>query len=355
MKAVIIAGGLGTRLRPLTYNIPKSIVPVINRPFVLHQLELLKNHGITEIILNLHYLSEDIKNIFDEGKKFGVKVYYSIEEKPLGTAGAVKNAEEFFSEEPMLVFNGDILTDVNLKEIIDFHYKKKAKVTLTLTRVEDPTTYGLIVTDEGGRVKRFIEKPSWEQVTVNTINAGIYVLDPAIFKNVPKGVEYSFERQLYPSLLEKGEPIYGFVSSAYWIDIGSPQKYMQAHRAVLQGEVKINIPGVKNEAGIWSGKNVYVSPSAKLRGPSLLGDNCQIGDNVRVQELVVLGDNVSIDEGSTLDHSIIWRGTSIGKDVNLSNCIVGFNCRIEDNVSLSGIVLADNSVVKKGSKIGVKL
>ncbi len=355
MRAIIIAGGLGTRLRPLTYNLPKPIVPVANRPFVLHQIELLKRYGITEIVLLPIYLSEEIKEIFDEGKKFGVKVYYSIEEKPLGTAGAVKNAEEFFTPEPMIVFNGDILTDINLKDLIEAHYKKKARVTLALTEVEDPTTYGLVLTDETGRVTRFIEKPSWEQVTARTVNAGIYVLDPGVFEEVPRGLEYSFERQLYPHLLEREEPIYGFVSQAYWIDIGSPQKYMQAHRGILRQEVRVHIPGKKNEDGVWIGKNTYISPSAKVNGPSLLGDGVQIGDEVRVQDLVVLGENVSVDEGSSLDHSIIWRGTAIGKEVKLSNCLVGINCRIEDGAEIAGMVLADNCVIKKGSRMGVKL
>jgi mannose-1-phosphate guanylyltransferase / phosphomannomutase len=186
MKAIIIAGGMGTRLRPLTYNVPKPIVPLANKPFVFHQIELLKKFGVTEVILNLHYLSDNIKCLFDDGKKLGVKIDYSIEESPLGTAGAVKNAEEYFDKGPMIVFNGDILTDINLEKMLKFHEEKKAKATLALTKVEDPTPYGLIITDEDQRVIEFREKPSWEHVTTNTINAGIYIVDPSIFKLAPK-------------------------------------------------------------------------------------------------------------------------------------------------------------------------
>lgn len=360
MKAVIIAGGLGTRLRPLTYNTPKPIVPVANRPFVLHQIELLRHHGIDEVILNLHYLSDSIKSILDDGKKLGVKIYYSIEEHPLGTAGAVKNAEEFFDEGPMVVFNGDTLTDINISQIIDFHKKKKARVTLTLTRVEDPTAYGLILTDAGGRVTHFIEKPSWEQISTysargpaDTINAGIYVLDPKVFKDVPKGIEYSFERQLFPSLLEKREPIYGFVSDRYWIDIGNPSQYRQAHDAILRNEVAVKIFGTRTDGKIWIGDKAKLDKTVKLLGPAIIGKNVSIGAETGIKDFTVLGDEVSVGVESTLERAIVWEGTKIGNHVNLNGCIIGFNCVIEDYARLGdGVVLADNSFIKKGSILG---
>jgi len=357
VKAVIIAGGLGTRLRPLTYNTPKPIVPVANRPFVVHQIEHLRQHGVDEIILNLHYLSDAIKNILDDGKKFGVKVYYSIEKTPLGTAGAVKNAEEFFGEGPMLVFNGDVLTDINISQVIGYHQNKKACVTLALKRVEDPTAYGLIIMDVDGRVKRFIEKPSWEQISTyavqtsaHTINAGIYVLDPKIFRDVPKGVEYSFERQLFPSLLEKGEPIYGFVSDRYWIDIGNPSQYRQAHEAILRNEVAVKIFGTRTDGRIWIGDGATLDKTAKLLGPAIIGERVHIGAESRIQDYTVLGDGVSVGVESILEQAIIWEGTKIGDHVNLNGCIIGFNCIIDDYATVgSGVVLADNSVIRKGS------
>ncbi|MCU0640996.1 MAG: NDP-sugar synthase [Candidatus Margulisbacteria bacterium] len=359
MKAVIIAGGLGTRLRPLTYNTPKPIVPVANRPFILHQIELLKQHGITEIILNLHYLTDEIKSILGDGRKHGVKLYYSHEKQPLGTAGAVKNAEEFFDEEPLLIFNGDVLTDINLSQIIAFHKKHKARATLTLTRVEDPTAYGLIVTDPHGVVTQFIEKPSWEQVarikqlgTADTINAGIYVLDPKVFRNVPAGVPYSFERQLFPDLLAKGELVCGFISDRYWMDIGKPSQYRQAHEAILRNEVAVRLHGTRIDNRYWLGDHVKLAKSVKLSGPSIIGQKVTIADDCKIKDFAVIGDGVTIGKGSSLTGVIVWEGAKIGAETVLDGCIIGYDCVIEDNVTIGpGAVLADRSVVKKGSTL----
>lgn len=355
MKAIIIAGGLGTRLRPLTYNTPKAMVPVANVPFLLHQIELIKKYGIKDIILNLHYLSSSIKKTLAE-KSRGVRFYYSIEKRPLGTCGAVKNAEEFFDEDPLVIFNGDILTDLNLRELIAFHRAKKAKATLTLTKVEDPTSYGLVITDRDGVVKSFIEKPSWERVTANTVNAGIYVIDPKVFREVPINVEYSFERELFPKLLHDGKPVYGFESDAYWIDIGSPEKYMQAHRSILEEEVAVNIREKKIKNRVWVGAGTRLWKGAKIFGPAIVGKGCKLREGSRVDGLTVLGDKVKVGKGAAVASSVIWSGTQIGMDASISDSILGFNCRIEEGVVIGGgVVLADNSVVTKGSKIGVKL
>lgn len=362
MKAVIIAGGLGTRLRPLTYNTPKPIVPVANRPFVAHQIEHLRQHGVDEIILNLHYLSDAIKSILNDGKEWGIKIYYSIEASPLGTAGAVKNAEAYFDDQPMLVFNGDVLTDINISQIVEYHRKKGGRATLTLTRVEDPTAYGLILTDADGRVTRFVEKPSWEQVTTlsasgmaaDTINAGIYVLDPKIFNNVPAGVEYSFERQLFPALLAHGDPVYGYISDRYWIDIGNPRQYRAAHEAILRNEVAVKIFGTRTDGKIWIGDKARIDPRAKLLGPAIIGRAAAIGREARIKDYTVLGDGVTVGAESTLERAIIWEGTKIGDHVVLSGCLVGFNCVIEDYVRIGeGTVIADHSVIRKGSTINV--
>jgi NDP-sugar pyrophosphorylase family protein len=352
MKAIIIAGGLGTRLRPLTYNMPKPIVPLANKPFVFHQIELLRKFGITEIILNLHYLSDSIREIFDDGKKLGVKIHYSIEEKPLGTAGAVKNAEKFFDTNPMIIFNGDILTDINLEKMIKFHNEKKGKVTLALTRVEDPTTYGLIITDENDRVLEFREKPSWEHVTANTINAGIYIVDPSIFKHVPKGKEFSFERQLYPMLLERGEKMYGYITDAYWMDIGDPVKYLKAHHDILSGDVMAVIPGNKISANVWVGDDVNISSSARVRGPALIGSHSRIADDVVLDEFVVLGEGVTVGKGARLKNCVVHAGSVIKEGVKMDGSIVGSGCVIEEFSAVSGATLADGTVLKKGTRIG---
>jgi len=358
LKAVIIAGGLGTRLRPLTYNIPKPIVPVANRPFILHQIELLKQHGITEIILSLHYLTEEIRAVLGDGRKFGVKLYYSLEKQALGTGGAVKNAEEYFVDEDLLlVFNGDVLTDINLAQVIAFHKKNKARATLTLTRVADPTAYGLIVTDKHGVVSQFIEKPSWEQVsnvkkigTADTINAGLYALDPKVFRNIPAGVEYSFERQLFPGLLEKGELVCGFISDRYWIDIGKPNQYRQAHEAIMRNEVTARVLGTRVDNRAWIGEHARIAKSAKLLGPSIIGQKVVIGDETKIKDYTVLGDRVQVGKDSVLTNTIIWEGTKVGSHVSLDGCIIGYDCVIEDFAAIGpGVVLADRTVIKKGS------
>ncbi|MFH1709927.1 MAG: NDP-sugar synthase [bacterium] len=355
MKAVIIAGGLGTRLRPLTYNVPKPIVPLANKPFVFHQIELLRKFGVTEVILNLHYLSDNIRNIFDDGRKLGVKIHYSVETDPLGTAGAVKNAEKFFDTGPMFIFNGDILTDINLGKMIKFHEEKKGKVTLALTKVEDPTLYGLVITDDDQRVLEFREKPSWEQVTANTINAGIYIVDPSIFKLVPKRKEFSFERQLYPMLLEKKEKIYGYVANAYWMDIGDPVKYLKAHHDILSGDVMAVIPGNKISANIWVEDDVNISSSAKVRGPALIGSHSQVAEDVYLDEFVVLGDSVTIGRGAKLKNCVVHGKTVIKEGVKIEGSIIGAHCTIEEFSTIAGATLADGTILKKGTRIGGNL
>ena len=358
MKAVIIAGGLGTRLRPLTYNTPKPIVPVANRPFVVHQIELLKQHGVDEIILNLHYLSDAIKEILNDGKEWGIKIRYSIEQAPLGTAGAVKNAEEYFRDEELIVvFNGDVLTDANISEIIKFHKSKNALATLTLTPVDDPTPYGLVLCAGDGRVNQFIEKPSWERVEGigrKNINAGIYILDPKIFRDVKKDSPVMFEHHVFPDLLSKGKTVYGYESDAYWIDIGNPEKYRLAHRAILCGDVSlVRILGRREKGGIFMGEKVEIDQTAKVFGPSIIGEGVKIGRNSNIREYTVLGNGVKVGQGTTIDNSIIWEGSEIGSNVKLSGCIIGFNCKIEDGVSIvKGGVIADNTVISKGTNLG---
>jgi NDP-sugar pyrophosphorylase family protein len=338
LKAVIIAGGLGTRLRPLTNTTPKPIVPVVNRPFVVHQIELLARHGVDEIILNLHYLSAEIKKVLGDGREWGIKLHYSIEEHPLGTAGAVKNAEEFFGDELLVIFNGDVLTDFDISKIAAYHQEKRALVTLTLTEVEDPTAFGLILTDKDGRVTKFIEKPSWEMVTTHNINAALYIVDPVIFRQVPKGQSYSFERELYPALLEQGAAIYGYPSKDYWIDIGNPLKYKEAHRAILKGEVS----GIKIRG-------------TRLADNCLMGEGVKIGKEAEIKDCTVLGDHVVVGEHSVLERAIVWKGTKIGKHAHLSDCILGYNCVVEDEAFIgSGVVLADGSVVKKATRMSAQ-
>lgn len=349
MKAVIIAGGLGTRLRPLTYNLPKPAVPVANIPLIIHQIRHLTRHGIKEIILNLHYLPESIKMILEEERELGVKVKFSIEEKPLGTCGAVKNAEQFFDDEPIMVFNGDTLSDIDLSALLKFHRDKKAKATLTLTRVPDPSLYGLVITDKEGRILEFIEKPAFQNNAVNTINAGIYVLEPEIMKRVPAGQTYSFEKQLFPDLIRSKIPFYAYVSEAYWIDIGNPEKYMMVHKDILRGRVKVHLKEGKKRSN-WIGADCRIDRHSRLEGPVLLGNEVVIDKKTVITDEAVLGEKVRVGKESRIDGCIIWRNTIIGEQVNLTDCIIGSNCIIEDFVNLDSAIIADHSIIKKGSK-----
>lgn len=352
MRAIIIAGGLGTRLRPLTFNRPKPLVSMANKPFILHQIALLKKCGIKEIILNLHYLPKAMELMLGDGSDLGVRLFYSIEKNPLGTAGAVKNAEKYFDEGPLVVFNADILTDIDILELISFHKERKATATLALTRVEDPTAYGLVVTEGSGKVTKFLEKPNWETITTNTVNAGIYILDPEVFRDVPKARPYSFERELFPKMLEGGSPVFAKVSDSYWMDIGSPKKYLQAHRDILNGDVSVTLEGYKKKENVLVHRGASISNTARLRGPSMIGANAEIGDGAYISHHAVIGENVVIHEKAMVEDSVILRNSKIGKGVKLKNCIIGENCIIEDSVEMIyGVVLGDYSIVKKGSKL----
>ncbi|HBN09559.1 MAG TPA: hypothetical protein DD435_13220 [Cyanobacteria bacterium UBA8530] len=353
MRAVIIAGGSGTRLRPLTYNTPKPMVPLFNKPFVQYQIEMLRRHGITEIIINLHYLADAIRAHFGDGSALGVKLFYSFEKQALGTAGAVKNAEEFFNEEPLIVLNGDILTDIDLGELIRQHHQRQAKATLALIRVTDPTSYGLVFTTTEGKIYRFLEKPSWDEATVDTVNAGIYVLDPSVLRYVPRNEAYSFERGLFPLLLQLKEPFYASITENYWLDIGSPSKYMQAHSDILKRLVKVDLDAQEVSPGIFFGKGVDVDPSAELRGPLFLGDGVRVDRGAKLNEFTIIGARTSVGPGCSIQHSLVWEDNQIGAEVNLSHAILGHACRIGNQTRIdTPTVLADRSVLETGTLLG---
>lgn len=357
MRAVIIAGGAGTRLRPLTYNTPKPMVPLFDKPFLQYQIELLKRHGITEIIVNLHYLSDSIREELGDGSRLGVKLFYSLEDKALGTAGAVKNAEEFFDDEPLLVFNGDILTDIDLSALIATHKQTQAKASLTLIRVEDPTAYGLILMEDGNRISRFLEKPSMEEaqsLKVDfTVNAGIYLLDPSVFRYVPKGEAYSFERGLFPLLLQLEERMTGHVTDAYWLDIGSPQKYMQAHLDVLQKRVKVDMPATEVAPNLWVGKDVDIDDLADVRGPVFLGNHAKVRKKAKIHEYSILGSHVIVDDRARLEHALIGGHSVVGEEAMVHRSIVGKNCRIGAHARIDNhTVLADDTILGRGTYMG---
>lgn len=351
MQAIIIAGGQGTRLRPLTYDLPKPIVPIFNRPFLHYQIAWLKQHGIDDIILNLHYLADVLERQLGDGSRWGVRLRYVYETEPMGTAGAVAMARPLLGDEPVLVLNGDVLTDLDLTRFLAFHRDMGAQVSIGLTRVSDPTAYGLVFLDGRGRVMRFLEKPSADEAVVDTVSAGLYWLEPTALDRVPDGQPYSFERGLFPGLLEDGEVIGGYLERAYWLDIGTPQKYYQAHYDMLNGRVKATIPDLQPNADqVWLGRGVEIDPTASLLGPVYLGDGVRIGRGARINPYTVLFDGVTVGEGVWIEESLVWSHTDIGPNCRLQGTIVGADCQIGGDSRLGyGVVLGGDTRLGRGS------
>ncbi len=351
MKAIILVGGEGLRLRPLTCNIPKPMVPIVNRPFLEHVIENIKRHGIHEIILAICYLPDRIRSYFGDGKAFGVKLTYAVEKTPLGTGGAVKNAEQFL-DDTFLVFNGDIFTDLDLTAMIEFHQKNKAKATIALTPVEDPTAFGVVEIDDRNRVKRFIEKPSWERVTSNLINAGTYVLEPEVLKLIPSGVHCMIERGLFPDLVERGVPFFGYRSHAYWIDTGKPADYLRLHHDILMGKAISRFPGKSIAEDVWVEDGCNVHPTARLIGPVVIGRKCIIEQNAQISGPSVLGKGCVIGQDSVVDEAVLWDNVRLGKNVTIRNSVVCNNSVIGDNTFIvDGSIAGDDTVIGNDNKL----
>ncbi len=344
MKGLILAGGKGTRLRPLTLNTPKPIVPVANRPFLLYQIDLMKSAGISEIILSLSYQPRKIEDLLKDGADFDVLIRYAVEGTPLGTGGAFKNAEEWI-DSTTVVFNGDVLTSLDLGAVIETHRKREAVATLVLTPVDDPTSYGLVESDADGRIHRFLEKPSPDEITCNTINAGVYVLEPSVLKYMPKGRAHSFERELFPTLLEKQEPMYAFVSDRYWIDIGTTAKYLEVHRDILNGKFKSpDIP--TNQLDLTN-----LPEGAFVDDVSIVAEGVTIREGVRIENSVI-GSNCKIDARAHIVDSVIWSGNTIDADARISGALLGRGCYIGRSATLKpGAVLGGKAVVTEYSSL----
>ncbi len=339
MKAVILVGGEGTRLRPLTSAIPKAIVPILNRPFLEHLLDYLKRHGVSDAILAMGYLPDPIRDCLGDGSQLGVHLTYLVEESPLGTAGAVKNAESYL-DGSFIVFNGDIVTDIDLTAMVNRHKEVKPKVSIALTPVDNPTIYGVVETDAAGMVQRFVEKPSWDKITTNTINAGIYILEPEVLAHVPSSTRSMFENYLFPRLLEMGEPLLGYPSDAYWIDIGTPEKYLKVNHDLL----------LKRGPGyVQIGTDSHIHPKARIEGPVLLGDGCVISEDVTITGPAVLGRDCQVGNSSVIDKAVLWDGVRVGKASILRNCVACANSYIEDRCLIpEGCVLGNNARVESG-------
>jgi mannose-1-phosphate guanylyltransferase/phosphomannomutase len=345
MKAVVMAGGQGSRLRPLTSGRPKPMVPVVNKPVMAHVLELLKRHGITDVVVTVQYGASMIQDYFGNGQQMGLNISYVAEEVPLGTAGSVRNARSLL-EGPFIVVSADALTDIDLRAIIGFHQQKKALATLALYRVPSPLEYGVIITDADGRIVRFLEKPSWGEVISDQVNTGIYVLQPEVLDLIPEGEPYDWSQQVFPRLLERGAPLFGYVAEGYWCDIGNHQEYMRASTDLLQGIVQLGELGRHIGGSIWTSGNVEIAPDAQLHGPIFLGDGVKIKGGVIIHGPVVVRDHTILDNWSRIERSIIWRNCYIGEAAELRGAIIGRHCSVKAKVGISeGVVIGDNCVI----------
>jgi mannose-1-phosphate guanylyltransferase len=360
LKAVILVGGEGTRLRPITFLNPKPMLPLVNKPFMENFIFWLKSHKIKDIIFSTCYLPEIFKNYFGDGSKFGLKLTYVKEEEPLGTCGGVKNVEEYLIDGRFMVFNGDILSSIDLTDMIAFHKSKKADITISLTSVEDPTTYGLVPIDDKGRVKQFLEKPNQEEITTNLINAGIYIIEPYVMELVPGGKNYSFERGLFPSALNKGFKIFGYVSNSYWLDVGTPQKYLEAHYDILNKKVSFKFPYREVLKNIYIGKGSKYLKNNFVSGPVVIGKRTEIEKGAKIMPLTVIGDDCFISGGTEISESIIFNNCKIGNNCHIRKSIISNNVDTCENVIIEEYsVIGDNSkigknnVLKNGIKIGI--
>ena len=304
MKAVVMAGGEGTRLRPLTSNQPKPMVPIVGKPCMEHILELLKVHGFEDVIVTVAFLPQAIRSYFGDGEALGLRVSYSVEESPLGTAGSVRLAADQL-DETFIVISGDALCDVDLTKLVEFHRERNAAVTIGLKSVENPLEFGIVVTDDEGKIERFLEKPTWSQVFSDTINTGIYVLEPEVLRHIPTDRPYDFSKELFPLLLEMGRPMYGYVMDGYWQDIGNLDQYREANYDALDGKLALNIPGIQLRGNIWLGEGAELDDLDQVEGPAYIGNNCRVAREAVVGPHTVLGNNVTLRERARIERSII--------------------------------------------------
>ncbi len=357
MKAVVMAGGEGTRLRPLTSNQPKPMVPIVGKPCMEHILELLKQHGLEEVIVTVAFLPQAIRSYFGGGETLGMDISYSVEESPLGTAGSVRLAAGRL-DDTFLVISGDALCDVDLTRLIEFHREKHASVTIGLKSVDNPLEFGIVVTDEEGRIERFLEKPSWGQVFSDTINTGIYVIEPEVMRHVPTDRPYDFSKELFPLLLEMGRPIYGYVCDGYWQDIGNLDQYRQANFDALDESVRLNIPGIRLRGDVWIGEGVEIDDVEGVEGPTFVGDYCRIAPDASVGPYTVLATGVTLRERARVSRSVIDASTYVGRSAMVEGAIIGRNCdlrshaRVHEGVAIGDqVTLGDQSVVYPGVRI----
>jgi mannose-1-phosphate guanylyltransferase len=326
MKALLIAGGFGTRLRPLTYTRPKHLLPIANRPHLHHVFDLLQRSGIDEVVLLTSYLAETFEASVAHGRERGMRVGVTHEEHPLGTAGALKNAQDFIGDETFFAFNGDVLTDTDLQSMLAFHRDSEAEATILLTPVDDPSAYGVVPTDGSGRVQGFIEKPPPGEAPTNLINAGVYIMEPSVLDRIPEGVEYSAERALFPDLVAEGARLFATGTDAYWMDIGTPAKYLQANMDALTGAFRTDAVGDPSDEAVVVAEGVSVAEGCKLAA-------------------ACLGHGARVETGASIERSVLLADAVVERGARVVNSILGKGARIEAGVSVEGETLADETRV----------
>jgi mannose-1-phosphate guanylyltransferase/phosphomannomutase len=328
------------------------MVPILNRPIAEHIINLLKRHNINEVIATLHYLPDALRDYFQDGADFGVQMTYAVEEdQPLGTAGCVKNIAELL-DETFLVISGDSITDFDLTGAIEFHKQQKSKATLILTRVPNPIEFGVVITDKDGRINRFLEKPSTSEIFSDTVNTGTYILEPEVLDYLPENTESDFSSFLFPLLLAKGEPMYGYIAQGYWCDVGHLDAYRESQYDALDRKVKLDVAYNEVSPGLWVGQNTYIDQSAKIEPPVVIGDNCRIGARVQIEAGSVVGDNVTIGADANLKRPIVWNGAILGDEAHLSACVIARGTRVDRRAHvLEGAVVGSLSTVGEEAQI----
>ncbi len=374
MKAVVMAGGEGSRLRPVTANRPKPLVPICNQPIMEHILTLLKRHGVTDVIATLHYMADEIQSTFGDGSDYDVNLSYSIEDAPLGTAGSVKKAEAELRDGTFVIISGDALTDCDLTKAIEFHKSKSSLATLILSRVENPLDFGVVITEEDGKVARFLEKPTWSEVFSDTVNTGMYILEPEIFDHIEPGEPFDWSQDVFPKLLALGKPMFGYIMGEYWCDIGSLTQYRDAQENLLSGRVKLQIPGSKVMSGVFQGTNCTIDPTATIIPPVCLGRNVKVRKNARIGPYSVIGDNVYVEEDACVERSTVWESSYIGPNVNVrfatvcsrvtikrdtavgEDAVIGDRCLIDVGCTIRPrIKLWPDKIIERGSTVTMSL
>jgi mannose-1-phosphate guanylyltransferase / phosphomannomutase len=357
MRAVVMAGGQGTRLRPLTSNQPKPMVTIVNKPTVQHILELLQRHGINDVVMTLAFLPRLIRNHFGDGSSMGMHIDYTVEETPAGTAGSIRLAKDLL-DETFLVISGDALTDFDLTKIIAFHREREALATIALKSVENPLEFGVVIVDDQGRIQRFLEKPGWGQVFSDTVNTGIYVLEPEVLDHIPEGQPYDFSRELFPKLFDLHKPLYGVVCDGYWQDIGSLEQYLQANRDALDARIRLTPPGVRLRGNIWVERTTSLETLDDVKGPAVIGENVRLEPGAKISSHVILGNNVVVRAGAQIDGSVLGENVYVAAGASITGSVLGDGVEVHENAHIAqGAVVGDRSIVGRNAVIanGVKI